>query len=63
MQVERGKQQCLPSGGRVSNTWITYPQGRDNTAKVVLIPDMLTVPHGIVRKGAYVPFGDGSAAH
>ena len=47
----------------MSNTWITYPQDRDNTAKVVLIPDMLRVPHGIGRKGAYVPFGDGSAAH
>ena len=63
MQVERGIQQWMSSGGRVSNTWITYPQDRDNTAKVVLIRDMLTALPGAGRKGADVPFGDGSAAH
>src|SRR5699024_8250776 len=30
---------CGTSGGRVSNTWATCLQDRDNTGKPVLIPD------------------------
>lgn len=30
---------CLVSGGRVSNTWATCPQDRDNSGKPELIPD------------------------
>ena len=26
-------------GGRLSNTWLTYPRDGDNTGKLVLIPD------------------------
>jgi hypothetical protein len=29
----------LVSGGRVSNTWATCPQDRDNSGKPELIPD------------------------
>ena len=38
------------SGGRVSNTWITCLQARDNTSKGVLIPDELSRAHAWVSK-------------
>ena len=28
-----------PSGGRVSNAWVTCPIARDNSSKGLLIPD------------------------
>ena len=39
------------SGGRVSNTWITYPLDQDNTGKLVLIPDKLFRVKALKRKG------------
>jgi hypothetical protein len=44
MQVERGppggNTGLVPSGERVSNTWVTYPRHRDKPGKLGLIPDM-----------------------
>ena len=40
------------SGGRVSNTWATCLQDWDNRGKLLLIPDMTTLPHGRGVKGA-----------
>ena len=40
------------SGGRVSNTWATCLQDWDNRGKLLLIPDMTTLPHGREVKGA-----------
>jgi hypothetical protein len=52
------------SGGRVSNTWITYPRLRDNRPKGLLIRDKLTASHGAGRKGAHKALDEeGSAAH
>ena len=55
MQVERGQRGSLanrwPSGGRVSNAWITCLSDWDNTGKLVLIPDTLTGTHVLVREG------------
>ena len=43
MQVERIDEESLlssdVSGGRVSNTWATYPVDWDNSGKPELIPD------------------------
>ena len=39
------------SGGRVSNTWVIYPQDGDNISKEVLIPDDTFGPHGPKIKG------------
>ena len=39
-----------PSGGRVSNAWVTCPIHRDNIKKLMLIPDKLTLRHLGVRK-------------
>ena len=43
MQVERIDEKSLlfsdVSGGRVSNTWVTYPTDWDNFGKPELIPD------------------------
>ena len=44
MQVERivlGQLETV-SGGRVSNTWVTYPGDWDNISKGVLIPGKTT---------------------
>ena len=43
MQVERGLVllDFNSSGKRESNTLVTYPQDRDNSAKAGLIPDVL----------------------
>ena len=35
---------------RVSNTWVTYPDDRDNPRKLELIPDALLWSHGRLRK-------------
>src|SRR5690606_40266091 len=51
-----------PSGGRVSNTWVTCLSDRDNTGKPVLIPDTLFRAHAWGRKGAAAPLTDGPAA-
>ena len=55
MQVERGRPEGFlegfPSGGRVSNTWVICPPGRDNRAKALLIPDKLTGAEAPGRKG------------
>ena len=54
MQVERSDAGCLHpalrSGERVSNTWATCPEDRDNFGKLELIPDVLSGSHGPVRK-------------
>ena len=39
------------SGGRVSNAWITCLADRDNTGKLVLIPDTLLTAQAEGRKG------------
>jgi len=55
MQVERGYTEGLPevypSGGRVSNAWVTYLIQGDNTGKPVLIPHNITGRHRPVIKG------------
>ena len=52
MQVERtsqidffGMKSDTVSGGRVSNTWVIYLLDRDNTGKLVLIPDKVYIRH------------------
>ena len=53
MQVERtvlGQLETV-SGGRVSNTWVTYPGDWDNISKGVLIPDTLLWAYAWGRKG------------
>ena len=37
-----------PSGGRVSNAWVTCLTEGDNSLKRLLIPHKHTVPHGTV---------------
>ncbi len=51
----------MDSGERVSNTWGTCPEDRDNTGKPVLIPDAFTRSHGLVRK--WIPLRDVLAAY
>ncbi len=48
------------SGGRVSNTWVTYPEDGDNLWKQKLIPDELG--SSVCRAKAPV-LRDGPAAH
>ena len=48
------------SGGWVSNTWVTCPAQGNNSWKRLLIPHMLTAPHGAGRKAITVK--DGSAS-
>ena len=50
-----------PSGARVSNTWATYPEDRDNTSKGVLIPDTLAESHDLA--GKEFSLLDGPASH
>ena len=40
------------TGGRVSNTYATYPAQRDNPVKTGLIPHESYRPHGQYEKGA-----------
>ena len=43
MQVERERSFGTEySGERVSNTWVTYPEDRDNSSKGLLILDDVT---------------------
>ena len=50
------------SGGRVSNTWVTYPEVRDNPGKLGLIPDSLSGQMPSRVKGVSPP-QEGPAAH
>ena len=54
MQVERSASGSLlsgvRSGARVSNTWATCLEDRDNSGKLGLIPDVLSGSHGLVSK-------------
>ena len=65
MQVGRWGEQSNHSGGRVSNTWVTYPRDGDNTSKEVLIPDDITRSHDLVIKGSSqeLPLEEGPAAY
>ncbi len=67
MQVEREAPSGVDSGARVGNTWITNPIVRDNTGKLVLIPDTSNESSGLFEKGtARLREGsleDGSASH
>src|SRR5918994_2400095 len=45
------------SGERVSNTWATCPELRDNNGKPLLIPDNPCAPHGV--QGKVFRFGIG----
>ena len=55
MQVERGRtdsqELVLPSGERVSNTWVTCLEDWDNGSKGSLIPDNVVVSHDATKKG------------
>src|SRR5688572_20289387 len=57
MQVERSAAGCLHpavrSGERVSNTWVTCLEDRDNFGKLELIPDVLSGSHGLERKWSF----------
>ena len=65
MQVERSDPgSLLPglrSGERVSNTWVTCPEDRNNSGKLELMPDVLVGSHGLTRKG--LPLREGPAAY
>ena len=67
MQVERGafergfvQLRRLPSGGRVSNAWVTYPVHTDNIPKGMLIRDNIFERHLLNIKGE--PVQDGPAS-
>ena len=57
------------SGGRLSNTWLTYPRDGDNPGKLGLIPDRRGGLEGFLaergRRGLSPasPPEDGAAAH
>ena len=62
MQVE-GQQELsllslLATGARVSNAYPTCPLLRDSLAKVRLIPDVVSLPHGELTKDLLVMDGD-----
>ncbi len=63
MQVERESTSVEDSGARVRNTWITNPLVRDNTGKLVLIPDVSRRSSVFLEKGTQGSPGDGSASH
>ena len=42
---------AIPSGERVSNESLMYPGLWDSCLKGQVIPDDMTVPHGVVLKG------------
>ena len=44
------------SGERVSNAWVTCPEGGDNSSKGLLIPDVVIEVRGLVTEGA-IRFG------
>ena len=59
MQVERGVLVAirgLPSGEWVSNALVTYPEERDNSGKLELIPHVVTRVRGLATEGA-IHFG------
>ena len=43
------------------NTWVICLEDRDNLPKGKLIPDVLTEPHGLVRK--WIPLRESLAAY
>ena len=65
MQVVRGLVETSvltsPSGGRVSNAWVTCPKVGDNPGKPGLIPHV-DMPPGACLK-AIRPLWDGPASH
>ncbi len=61
MQVERASSDV--SGARVRNTWIINPLVRDNSGKLLLIPDVTSRSSGLVEKGSQGPLEDESASH
>ena len=46
-----GMKQLQPSGGRVSNAWVTYLLVGNNSEKLLLIPHTVILPHGRMKKG------------
>ena len=50
----------IPSGGRVSNAWVTCPVQGDNSWKRLLIPHKTTAPHGAGVKTPVVQDGPAS---
>jgi hypothetical protein len=59
MQVERGVLVAireLPSGEWVSNALVTYPEERNNSGKLELIPHVVVRVRGLATKGA-IHFG------
>ena len=59
MQVERGVLVAireLPSGEWVSNALVTYPEERNNSGKLELIPHVVTRVRGLATEGA-IRFG------
>ena len=56
MQVERGESEASaedePSGERVSNTWVIYPEVGDSPWKRGLIPDVSGISAEVPGKGA-----------
>ena len=48
---------------RVSNTWVTYPEDRDNPRKLGLIPDVVTVLKDGEQRKLRPPLREGPAAH
>ena len=51
------------SGERVSNTWVTCPNDRDNPGKPGLIPNVVTVREDHDERKLRPPHWDGPAAH
>ncbi len=62
MQVERGIQQWIPSGERVSNALVTCPKERDNSPKGLLIPHVIIEFRDLIIKGSN-PLWEGPASH
>ena len=48
---------------RVSNTWVTYPDDRDNPRKLGLIPDMSDSHEAVEQRKLRPPLREGPAAH
>ena len=54
MQVERERSFGTEySGERVSNTWVTYPEDRDNSSKGLLILDDVPPAKWVSPKGSF----------
>jgi hypothetical protein len=52
-----------PSRERVSNTWVTCPDDRDNPGKPGLIPNVVAVREDGDERKLRPPHRDGPAAH